>query len=340
MQATASSPRVVFGMPAYDKPTQLVQTLESLLIQTYRDFALVIVDDKPSPAVQAVVDAYASDPRVHYEPNPKRLGMIANWQKAFARARQLYPGATYFAWVSDHDRWHPRWLEVLVEALDANPRAVVAYPQMQRVFPNLRRSVLRRFETVGIEGPLARLYAVSFGMTAGNSIYGLFRADRLEQAGVFRPVLAPDRQVLVALSLLGEFIHVRQVLWYREVAGIFSYGRQRRMFFPDGSPWHTYLPAHVQHFGVLLWDFGVRGRGRPSIGRPAGTGLALVHFALSTYRELMKRDAIWWRLIDQSPVGRWLGRKSAAADDEAADSADKPEEADKPDKAEAVTPAP
>ena len=44
-------------------------------------------------------------------------------------------------------------------------------------------------------------------------------------------VAALDKQVLVELSLLGEFRHVAEVLWYREVAGSFSYRRQREMFF-------------------------------------------------------------------------------------------------------------
>src|SRR5687767_2549851 len=104
------SPRVVFGMPAYGRPDALARTLESLLSQTNPDFALVIVDDKPHPEVKAIVDAYAAaDPRITYAANPNRLGMIGNWHKAFAHSRSLYPSAEFFAWVSDHDMWHPRW---------------------------------------------------------------------------------------------------------------------------------------------------------------------------------------------------------------------------------------
>src|SRR5204863_4244390 len=118
----AAGPRVVFGMPAYKRPDRLAQTLESLLMQSCRDFAVVIVDDGPSPDVQTIVDTYgALDARIHYEPNPERLGMIGNWRKAFFRSRELYPDSKYFAWVSDHDVWHPRWLEVLVAALDGHP---------------------------------------------------------------------------------------------------------------------------------------------------------------------------------------------------------------------------
>jgi glycosyltransferase involved in cell wall biosynthesis len=107
-------------MPAYNRPDTLARTLESLLSQTFHDFALVVVDDAPSPEVSAIVEIYAA---VHtdtiYEANHVRLGMIANWRRAFERARTHYPGAEYFAWVSDHDTifgiragsrcWSGRW---------------------------------------------------------------------------------------------------------------------------------------------------------------------------------------------------------------------------------------
>ncbi len=299
--------RVVFGMPAYNRPDALAQVLESLLSQTYPDFALVIVDDNPTPDVKAIVDTYAAaDRRISYSPNPVRLGMIGNWRKAFDRGRELYPRSEFFAWVSDHDVWHPRWLEVLIGALEGRPRAVMAYPQMQRVFPDERRAITRLFDTSRLGGPAARLRAATREMTAGNCIYALFRTSALERAGVFRPVLMPDRQVLLALCLLGEFRHVPEMLWYREVAGAFSFSRQRRMFFPTHIPWHTYLPANVQHFALLVWDFAVRGRGRPAFGRITGLRYALLQLFYSIRREATRDDAAWRVALGRTALGRLL----------------------------------
>ena len=289
-----TSPRVVLGLPAFARPDSLPRALESLLSQTYQDFALVVVDDAPDAQVAPIVDRYARDyPRITYAANPARLGMVGNWRKVFEEGRARYPGSDYFAWVSDHDVWHPRWLEVLAGALDARPGAVMAYPQMQRVFPTERRPVERLFSTAGVATPLARLRAATSQMTAGNCIYGLFRARALEQVGVFRGVLMPDREVLLALCALGEFVHVPQVLWYREVAGVFSYSRQRQMFFPDRVPLHTYLPANVQHCALLFWDFAVRGRGRPALGRAAGAVYAVMQLVYSIRRETLRDDADW-----------------------------------------------
>lgn len=314
-----ASPRVVLGMPAYNRPDALPRALETLLSQTFDEFAVVIVDDKPSAEVRAVVDRYAAlDGRLVYEPNSQRLGMIGNWRKAFERGRELYPSSDYFAWVSDHDMWHPRWLEALVETLDRHPRGVLAYPLMQRVYERHRRSVTRRFETRGTASPVRRLRTAQKGMAAGNCVYGLFRASALERAGVFRPVLAPDRQVIVECLALGECLQVPEILWYREVAGEFSYGRQRRMFFPTGIPLHTYLPTTVQHVSVLFWDLAVRGIGRPGMGRAAGAVYAGAALWFESRRELLKPDAWWREMLRKTPLKPWISTRPRAddADDE------------------------
>jgi glycosyltransferase involved in cell wall biosynthesis len=299
-------PRVVFGLPAYNRPDTLAQTLESLLGQTYRDLAVLIVDDAPTPAIRAIVDTYAAlDSRLTYEANPVRLGMIDNWHRAFVRARQLYPDSEYFAWASDHDVWHPRWLEVLVHVLDDNPQVVLAYPSSVRIYAHERR-LSAVFQTADSSSRARRLRAAAIRLTAGNAVYGLVRAAALAQAGVFRRVMMPDRQVLIQLALLGEFRQVPDILWYREASGAFSYRRQRQTFFPAGVPAYTYLPANVQHFGVLVWDLVVRGRGRPAVGRLPGLGYAALQLWYTARRELTRDDSRWREALRRTAIGRRL----------------------------------
>lgn len=303
----SASPRVVLGMPAYDRPDTMARTLESLLSQTRTDFAVVITDDRPSPDVQAIVARYrALDGRIHYEANPTRLGMIGNWRQAFTRGLARHPAADFFAWVSDHDIVHPRWLESLVAALDAHPRAVLAYAGTMRIYEQERRRKSDMGDTVGVDSRMSRLRTALTLTTAGNAIYGLFRVDALRRAGVFRAVLAPDRQVLCELASLGQFRQVEEPLWYREVARAFSYRRQRQMFFPGRPPLHTYLPANLQHSAVLAWDLGVRGVGRPEVGRLAGIGYAVAHAWYANKRDLLRDDARWRVALEQSAVYRRL----------------------------------
>jgi glycosyltransferase involved in cell wall biosynthesis len=287
-----STPRVVFGMPAYNRPDAIARTLESLLSQSCDDLAVVVVDDGSSAEARAVVESYAAhDPRLIYEPNRARLGMVGNWRLAFERARALFPHSEYFAWASDHDVWHPRWLETLVAVLDADPHAVLAYPHCLRMYPHDRRLIHGSFDTAGVAAPGPRLKGTIVQLAAGNAIYGLFRAAALAQAGVFRPVLLPDRQVLSELSLLGEFRQVPDVLWYREASAAFSHTRQRQTFFAGRAPLHTWLPAGLQHAALLLWDFAVRGRGRPACGRLAAAWYAAALWWYSSARTRLRAAA-------------------------------------------------
>lgn len=305
----SGAPRVVLGMPAYGRPDTLARTLESLLSQTFERFALVITDDAASPQTKAIVEAYARDfPRITYEANARRLGMIGNWRLVFHRARQLYPRSEYFAWVSDHDLWHARWLETLVAVLDSQPDVVVAYPlHVQITAAGVRMSAKEKvFETFGIANRGERLRRSVRYMLSGDMIYGLVRAQALESAGVFRRVITPDRQVLLVLSLFGQFRQVPEVLWYREFLRRFDITRQRKAFFPDGVPLYAYVPPHLQHCATLLWDFAIRGAGRPAVGRIAGVRYAVSQLWWSCVRDLV-RPKLEWRMKVASVVrGRWL----------------------------------
>ena len=282
-----TSPRVVLGLPAFARPDSLPRALESLLSQTYQDFALVVVDDAPDATVAPIVDRYArDDPRISYAANPARLGMVGNWRKVFEEGRARYPGCDYFAWVSDHDVWHARWLETLVSVLDQEPSVVVAYSASLRTTSDDAWLEKKGFDTSGIRRASTRIARAAEQMLAGDMIYGLIRARTLEAAGVFHHVVTPDRRVLLALSLFGGVRHVPEVLWYREMERDFDLERQRKVFFPDGTPLYAYFPSHMQHCASLLWDFGIRGKGRPQFGRFAGASYAAVHLWFSLARQL------------------------------------------------------
>ena len=297
--------RVVLGLPAYNRPDVLARALESLLSQTFTNFALVIVDDAPSAETTTIVARYAErDGRVSYEANERRLGMVGNWRKVFDRGRQRYPDSEYFAWVSDHDVWHARWLEEMVSVLDADPDVVLAYPESLRMLEDGARIERKGFETVGIADPGERIRKSARQMLAGDMIYGLVRVHALERAGVFRHVITPDREVLLALSLLGQVKQVREVLWYREVKRVFDLGRQRDVFFPDGAPLYIYLPSHLQHFATLVWDFALRGTGRPAFGRAAGLRCAAIQLWESSIRQFALPKSSPRLMLRQWPFAR------------------------------------
>jgi glycosyltransferase involved in cell wall biosynthesis len=281
----AAGPRVVIGAPVFNHEREFREAIESIQSQTFRDFRLVIVDDCSTDRTAALAQEHAAaDSRVEYMRNERRLGMIGNWRRVFDVSVERFPDAEYFAWASDHDLWHPRWLEQLVAALDEAPEAVLAYPLNRRIGPQGEITDKRSwiFETRGVSGRGRRFRMALREMSAGNMIYGLARVNDIKACGVFRHVLLPDRLLLMELSLRGEFRQVPEVLWFRRWYGaIFSLGRQRRSFFPNGRPSYAYVPWWISHATALAWLYGVRADTAPAISRLEGFGLAVVYFFLA-----------------------------------------------------------
>ena len=307
-------PRVVIGAILFNHATEFREALESILAQTCEDFAIVLVDDGSTDDTPAIAREYeALDSRVTYVLNPERLGMVANSVRAFDLAREKYPDAEYFAWASDHDLWHPRWLQQLVETLDAHPEVVLTYPLNRRI--GSKGEVLARkpwaFDTFGITEPWTRVTKSIRHMSAGNMVYGLYRVDVLARAGVYRHILVPDRLLMTELAIYGQFKQVPQVLWFRRWYGrIFSLGRQRANFFPNGRPLYMYAPWWVAHGVSLFWTFAVDGRGLPAVSRTAGGVLAVRYLAFSGLFHLWQSmRAVRQDLLERAEVVRPYERR-------------------------------
>jgi glycosyltransferase involved in cell wall biosynthesis len=273
----------VIGAPVHDNAPYLPQALDSLLAQTFRDFTLLVLDDASTDATPEICRRYAEgDPRVVYVRSDVRLGLVESWRRCVELARELHPEAPYFAWASDHDVWHERWLERMVAELDGRPDVALVYPVSIRI--GERGELLRthrRFDTIDVEGARPRLRASVRRRVAGGMVYGGFRKAARVRAGPFRRVLNPDRLLLVELALAAPFSQVPEVLWERRFRGIDSWRRQRGRLFGGRPPWYAYLPPEAQHLGVLAWRYAVRGAGRPELGRAEGA-LVPVDFALAS----------------------------------------------------------
>jgi glycosyltransferase involved in cell wall biosynthesis len=124
-----ASPRVVVGVPLFNKEQFFREAIESLLAQTYRNFAVVLIDDDSTDATPAIAQEYAAiDPRVIVVRNPQRLGLLDNTRRAFEVARERFPEAEYFAFGSDHDLWHPRSIRILPQCSRIRSTAVSGRP--------------------------------------------------------------------------------------------------------------------------------------------------------------------------------------------------------------------
>lgn len=115
-------PKVSFVLPAY-KSRFLREAIKSILAQTYRDFELIVVDDKSPEGLKAIVDSF-SDSRLVYHCNETNLGgkdLVAAWNKALS-----YAQGEWVVCASDDDVYLPDYLNEMV-ALSAKYENVDAF---------------------------------------------------------------------------------------------------------------------------------------------------------------------------------------------------------------------
>jgi glycosyltransferase involved in cell wall biosynthesis len=207
------SARVSLGVPVYNGERFLRRTVESLLAQTFPDFELIVSDNASTDATEAIARELASrDRRVRYHRQPTNLGVAGNYNFLLDQAR-----APYFKWATADDPCEPRFLERCVEALDADPGAVLAYPRAQFIDDEGRPLDI---EDPGfpLAGPPAERmrYVIGAGHWV-NAILGLIRTDALRRTRKHGSYSGADYVMLGDLCLQGRFVEIPERLLLRRI---------------------------------------------------------------------------------------------------------------------------
>ena len=221
-------PKICIGIPVYNGGAYLREALDSLLVQNYKEFQIVVINDGSTDHSDSIVREFvARDQRIHYFPRTVRRGMILTWREAFERAWGLFE-PDYFAWHGDHDKVAPDWLSSLVAAMILTPELSCAYARS--VCLSAQGEILPGETTKVDTGNLdlwGRLYfSVNNTLGSGDIVYGLFRSEVLRKCGVFREEIFPDKILVVESGLHGSLRYVGETTRYRRVFGAAPTGAQ------------------------------------------------------------------------------------------------------------------
>ena len=101
----------------------MAETIDSILMQTYEDFELIISDNASTDQTEEICRRYAEkDVRIKYVRNRENLGAAYNYNQTF----HLSSGE-FFKWAPHDDILRPEFLERCLDALDDDPVAVMSY---------------------------------------------------------------------------------------------------------------------------------------------------------------------------------------------------------------------
>lgn len=116
-------PKVSICIPAYKQPDYLRRTLQSVVMQDYEDYEVIITDDSSDDSVKDVVAEFSENVRIRYHKNIERKGSPGNWNEAIRRASGEYIKILH------HDDWFTQKdsLHKFVNLLDYDESAYFAF---------------------------------------------------------------------------------------------------------------------------------------------------------------------------------------------------------------------
>lgn len=112
-------------IPTYNRASMLKEAIESVLVQTYQDWELIVVDDGSTDKTPAIVASYRGSCRsISYIRQPQQ-GQFAALNTGLSRTR-----GEFIAPLDDDDAWLPDKLETQVAYLERYPEISLVYCPM------------------------------------------------------------------------------------------------------------------------------------------------------------------------------------------------------------------
>jgi glycosyltransferase involved in cell wall biosynthesis len=119
-------------IPAYKRVSFLKRLLDSIELQTYRQFEVVVTDDSPDNEVSDLCRSHPLSAVIRYFKNEKKLGTPENWNESIRRA-----GEGWIKLMHDDD-WFldSKALKIFAGAVAQNPAVDFFFSEYTNVFLN------------------------------------------------------------------------------------------------------------------------------------------------------------------------------------------------------------
>jgi glycosyltransferase involved in cell wall biosynthesis len=137
---TENRPVVSVCIPTYNGREHLAECISSIRAQSFTDFEVVICDDHSSDGTLDFARLLAQgDARFRFISNPRRLGLVGNWNNCVDEAR-----GEWIKFVFQDDTIAPTCIETLLDACKGTGK-VFSFCQRDFIFENETPDTLREF---------------------------------------------------------------------------------------------------------------------------------------------------------------------------------------------------
>lgn len=188
-------------LPVYNGERFLKEAIESVIVQTYQYWELIIVDDcstdKTSEIAKSFIDC---DNRIFYYRNKKNLKLPASLNVGFSLAK-----GEYYTWTSDDNVFKPNAIEKMVEAIELNESIAMVYAD---------------FDVISEDGDILDSgYTKDADLLIQGNVFGacfLYRASIAREIGPYDVTLflAEDYDYWIRIHRIGEIRHINEKLYF------------------------------------------------------------------------------------------------------------------------------
>jgi glycosyltransferase involved in cell wall biosynthesis len=198
-------PMVSVVLPTFNRCGYLIQSIRSVLSQSYSNLEIIIVDDGSIDDTREVVDDIDDD-RVIYIRNKKNLGIQKSLNKGIRSSK-----GKYIARIDDQDEWcSPKKLEEQVNYLENKPKCVLVGTGVT-VYDNSGNKIYDHLHPTSDESIRKNILAKN--VFTHSSV--VFRKDTAIEVGLysedaeFRHI--EDTELWLRLGQLGDFFNIPEL---------------------------------------------------------------------------------------------------------------------------------
>lgn len=202
-------PLVTIGIPTYNRPDSLAQTLNSLHGQSYKKLEIIISDNcSPGRKTRQVAKSFqVKDKRVVYFRQKENIGAVNNFIFTLEKAH-----GEFFMWLADDDRIDPEYIRTCVQYLIKNPDHSLVGGQAKYYYG----SNFTEHDTIlhlTQDNPSDRVKYYYHAVILNGIFYGVYRKEYLSNA--MKDCLASDFLYIADIAFKGKVITLPQVHIHR-----------------------------------------------------------------------------------------------------------------------------
>lgn len=196
------NPKVSIILPVYNGADCVSNSIDSVLVQTYKDFELIIVNDCSTDNTWEILQEYAAkDDRVKIYSNEVNKKLPRTLNAGFERAT-----GEYLTWTSDDNEYRPEAIQEMVTYLDNNPDCGMVYTDMTIV--DKRGTEIKEEYKAAEEPKELRIRSI-----CGASF--MYRKAVADKVGEYNPdlFLAEDYEYWIRISKLAKIVPLHKDLY-------------------------------------------------------------------------------------------------------------------------------